>query len=344
MGIASHRRLWHLHRRSAPLALIAEPASPRTDVVMRMLFVMDPIGPINIKKDTTFAFMEAAQRRGHEVFHCEMDGLGAGAAGAWVWATPTQVQRVVGQHAILGPATRRPLSDFDVVFMRKDPPADVEYMHATRLLELVDPAKTLVVNRPSGLRAANEKTFILRFGDVIPDTIVTRRSDDIRAFCREHGGRAVIKPLDLMGGAGIFVLGLDDPNFNSIVEQSTNYGTTYVMVQRFVPEAKQGDKRVLLIDGEPLGAILRVPPEGEFRGNMAVGGSATISALDDADRRIIDAVLPTLREHGLWFVGLDVIGGVLTEVNVTSPTGIQEVAGFDGTDPADRVIAWAEER
>ncbi len=310
---------------------------------MRMLFVMDPIASINIAKDTTFAFMLTAQQRGHEVFYTTLDGLGADQNGAWAHARRATLQRVIGDHATLGESAKMSFDEFGAIWMRKDPPVDAEFVHASFVLDLADPAKTLVVNTPAGLRSANEKAFILNFGDVTPRTMITRRTDDIHAFVASEGGRAVIKPLDLMGGAGIFLLHADDPNLNSILEQSTKYGREMVMVQEYLPQAKEGDKRVLIMDGEPLGAILRVPRKGEFRGNLAAGGSAVAAVIDEHDRRIIDAVLPRLRDEGLWFVGLDVIGGRLTEVNVTSPTGIQEVEKYDGPGAAAKVVGWVED-
>ena len=230
--------------------------------------------------------------------------------------------------------------------MRKDPPFSMDYVYATYLLEQVDPEHTLVINRPSGIRDANEKAFILNFPDVTPATMITKAAGDIREFMAEQGGRAVIKPLDQMGGTGIFLLRDDDPNLGSILQQSTSEGTEFVMVQAFVPEAKDGDKRIILIDGEPLGAINRVPPKvkGEFRGNMAIGGSAEKSELTDADLRIVDAVAPKLREHGLYFVGLDVLGDKLTEVNVTSPTGVQEINRHNGDHIERRVFDWVQSR
>jgi glutathione synthase len=218
----------------------------------------------------------------------------------------------------------------------------MNYLYATYLLEQVDPAHTIVINRPAGLRDANEKAYILHFGDVIPETLVTRSSAEILGFLGEVGGLGVIKPLDQMGGTGIFMLRDDDPNLNSILETSTKRGQEVVMVQRYVPEAAQGDKRILLMDGEPLGAIVRVPQGKEFRGNLAAGGIAERGTITATDRRIIDAVVPKLREDGLWFVGLDVLGDRLTEVNVTSPTGVQEIDRWDGVSVETTVLDWAE--
>lgn len=309
---------------------------------MRILYVMDPIGSVNIKKDTTFAFMLESQARGHENWYCTLDGLSAEAGRAWVRAAPATVRRELGNHATLGTWERRSMDDFAIVFMRKDPPVDMAFLAATWILDLADPAHTLVVNRPTGLRAANEKAFLLNFGSVSPRSAVTRDAEYIADFVQRHDGRAVLKPLDRMGGSGIFLLRADDANFHSIVEQSTQNGREFVTVQAFVPEAAKGDKRILLMDGEPLGAILRVPKQGEFRGNLAAGGTAVQAEITDRDREIIAAVAPRLRAEGLWFVGLDVLGDYLTEVNVTSPTGVQEVDRFDGVNCSARVMEWVE--
>lgn len=310
---------------------------------MQMLFIMDPIERVKIEKDTTFAFLLEAQRRGHGCWVCGAEELSARAGRAFVTARRVEVRRELGNHATVVEEARLDLSEFGVVWMRTDPPFDMNYLYATYLLEQVDPSRTLVINRPSGLRDANEKAYILHFPDVIPETVVTRSSEEIHRFVAEVGGRAVIKPLDQMGGTGIFLLRDDDPNLNSILETSTKNGSEFVMVQRYVPEAAAGDKRILLMDGEPLGAIVRVPQGREFRGNMAAGGIAQAGTITDADRRIIDAVVPRLREQGLWFVGLDVLGDRLTEVNVTSPTGVQEIDRWDNACIEATVLDWAEQ-
>ena len=308
---------------------------------MRVLFIMDPIEGINIKKDTTFSFMLECQRREWEVEYCLQTQLGAGHKGAWATATPIHVQAVVGAHATPSEPVRRALSEYGAIFMRTDPPVDLNYVYTTHLLEQVDP-KTIVVNRPAGLRTANEKTFILNFPNVIPQTIVTRESADIHAFLADNGGRGIIKPLDRMGGSGIFMLRDDDPNLGSILETATDDGDEMVMIQEYLPAAKEGDKRILLMDGEPLGAVLRVPKGLDFRGNMAAGGEAVACPIDEADQLIIETVRDQLRANGLTFVGLDVIGGRLTEVNVTSPTGVQEINRLHGLQVERRVMDWID--
>jgi glutathione synthase len=296
---------------------------------MRWLFVMDPVESINIKKDTTFAIMAECARRGIETWYCTIDTL-AVSHQAGVWATCQQLHAIpgTGVQKLGEPAPRTALKDFPVIWMRKDPPFNMAFFYATLLLEQAEQAGCLVLNRQAGLRAANEKAFVLNFPQFAPTSIITRRADDIRMFLAEMGGKAVLKPLDLMGGSGIFLLREDDANLGTIIEQSTRYGEESVMVQRFLPEAREGDKRVLLMDGEILGGLLRVPQGNEFRGNLAAGGKAVDGGITDRDREIVDGVLPTLRKNGLWFVGLDVIGGNLTEVNVTSPTGMQEIDRF----------------
>ncbi len=303
-----------------------------------ILFVMDPIDHINIRKDTTFAMMAECDRRGWSTWFCTIDTLAAGHSG--VWATCQQVRAVpgVGVERIGEPVPRMSLTEFGVIWMRKDPPFNMAFFYATLLLEQAEAAGVRVINRPAGLRAANEKAFVLFAPQFAPTSIITRQADDIRAFLAEMGGKAVLKPLDLMGGSGIFLLRHDDPNLGTILEQATRYGQESVMVQRFLPEAREGDKRVLLMDGEILGGLLRVPQGQEFRGNMAAGGKAQATEITDRDREIVAGMLPLLRAHGLWFVGLDVIGGHLTEVNVTSPTGMQEIEKFDHSAPASRTM------
>lgn len=311
---------------------------------MDMLFVMDPIESIKINKDTTFAFMLEAQSRGWGIHYCGIDDLGVRMDGGFARCAPLTVRRKDGDFFDRGDWSVRSLSDFRVVWMRKDPPVDMAYITATHVLDHVDPSKTLVMNRPSGLRGANEKTVILNFPKVIPTTMISADAAAIRAFVADVGGKAVVKPLDRMGGAGIFVLRTGDSNLASILETSTNYGRELVMAQAFVPTAHEGDKRVLLMDGEPLGAILRVPQGDDFRGNMAVGGEAVAAPVTDEDLAIVETVRPYLAEHGLWFVGLDVIGGRLTELNVTSPTGVQEMNRLSGLHVEGKVLDWVEER
>lgn len=311
---------------------------------MKHLFLIDDIASFHPEKDTTLALMTAVHERDGEVWGATVDQLSGRGGVARVHATRYDIDTDARPFYKTGETRTAPLEAFQVVWMRKDPPFNLQYVYATYLLDLADPSKTLVVNKPQGLRNANEKAFILNFPDVITDTAVVRSRADIREMVEAFGGKAVIKPLDQMGGDGIFVLRADDGNFNSIVDAVSRAETEHVMVQRFLPAAAEGDKRIILIDGKPLGAILRVPQGSDFRGNMAAGGIATKSEITAREHEIIERLAPRLRAEGLYLVGLDVIGGYVTEINVTSPTGVQEIDRFDGTRIARDIVGWAEER
>jgi len=231
----------------------------------------------------------------------------------------------------------------DVVMMRTDPPVTVPYLYTTYVLDYIDPTKTLVMNSPQGLRAANEKMYALQFTEAIPETIVSRDKAVIQKTV-ERWGRAVLKPLGGKAGEGILFLEQGDRNFNSMIEISTLRGREPVMIQTYLPEAKEGDKRIILLDGEPIGAVNRIPTGSEFRGNMAVGGRVAQVAITDRDREICHQLAPALRRDGLTFVGIDIIGGYLTEVNVTSPTGIREIDRLDQVRLGEQVIAWAQNK
>jgi glutathione synthase len=307
--------------------------------------VMDPIDRVDIDADTTFAWMVAARARGHELYYIEPTGLSAQGGEAWFEGRSADVWRRPGEHYRLGDTIHAPLGSLDICWMRKDPPFDDEYLFSSYILELADQSGDCwVLNRPSGLRDANEKAFILHFPDVIPDTLITHCAEQIEEFVGAHGGRAVIKPLDGHGGSEVFLLSEGDLNFHTIVETITRKGRRYVMVQEFLPEAAQGDKRIVVVDGEAYGAIVRVPRSGELRGNIHVGARVIRADVDGRDQEIIAALRDRLATAGLYFVGLDVIGGRLTEINVTSPTGIQEMSVLDDVDYADRFIAWQEAR
>ncbi|MXY32548.1 MAG: glutathione synthase [Boseongicola sp. SB0664_bin_43] len=301
---------------------------------MRVAIQMDPIGPIDIEADSTFRLAEEAQARGAELFHCHPDSLswveGQVAARGW----PLEVRRVKGDHFLLGEEAVAPLDAFDVIWLRQDPPFDTGYITTTHLLELVP--DTLVVNDPFWVRNFPEKLLVLRFPDLTPPTMIARRLDAIREFAARHGD-IILKPLYGNGGAGIFHLTRDDRNLASLHEMFTAATREPLIVQKFLPEVTSGDKRIILVDGEPVGAINRIPPEGETRSNLHVGGRAERSALTARDREICDAIGPLLREKGQVFVGIDVIGEYLTEINVTSPTGIQELERFDGMNVAGAI-------
>ncbi len=308
---------------------------------MRILVVMDPPSTVQVDADTSFALMLEAERRGHRVDHCGHQDLWLDASTAGARVRRATCSRETSPPITLGPAEEVALADFDVVLVRKDPPFDDDYLWATQVLEHAR-GGPLIVNDPRGLRDANEKLAATWFPDLMPETLVTSHKARIREFVDRVGGRAVIKPLDGKGGEGIFGLANDDPNFNAIWEATTHEGRRLAMIQRYLPEVKQGDKRILMLDGEFLGVILRVPQGGDLRSNIHVGGRVDPTELDAKDRAIVAAVGPRLKADGLVFVGLDVIGGYLTEVNVTSPTGIQQASRLSGQNLEAKVIEWLE--
>jgi len=310
---------------------------------LSLAFVMDPILGLNIKGDTTFALMLEAQRRGHRIYTVDPSDLGVRDARVTAKAQPVELRREVGNHATLGPARLVGLDEeFDVVFQRKDPPVDVAYVTATQILALC--RRALVLNRPEGILAANEKLYAMHFAEVMPTTLIAREIPQFVDFMAEMGGQMIVKPLHGKGGEGIFHVTNGDRNLFSILEQSTNFGTRWAIAQQYLPAVRRGDKRILLLDGEPLGAVLRVPAENEARSNLHVGGKATRTQLDAEDLRIVAKLRPWLQRDGLFFVGIDVIGGKLTEVNVTSPTGIQEMNALDGACYETRVIEAVEKK
>ena len=296
---------------------------------LQIAFVMDPIEAINIDEDTTFALMLEAQRRGHRVLYVDPRDLGVTDGLASALVRPVELRRERGNHVALGPEERLLLDDsVDLAWQRTDPPVDAAYATATQILGLCH--ETLVVNRPASILAYNEKLFAAHFADLMPPTLVSRRASELIEFMEKMGGEMIVKPLDGRGGAGVFHTGSQDRNLNSILEQSTRFGTVRAMAQRFLPAVWEGDKRILLLDGEPLGALLRVPAAGDVRANLHVGGSGARGVLDEADRRIVERLGPVLKREGLFFVGIDVIGGLLTEINVTSPTCLQEIDAIEG--------------
>jgi glutathione synthase len=289
---------------------------------------MDPVETINVERDSTFALALEAQRRGYSLFHYLVGDLALEDGALTVWARPWTVQRLQSDHSKLGEPVRLDLSTIDVVLMRQDPPFDLAYITATHMLEHIHP-KTLVVNNPIAVRNAPEKLLVTHFPQLAPPTLITRDRRQILDFRARHQD-IIIKPLFGNGGAGVFHIGPEDENINSLIELFTQISRDPLIVQRYLPEVRTGDKRIILIDGKPAGAVNRVPPQGEARSNMHVGGTAQKSALTRREQEICDIIGPTLREQGLIFVGIDVIGDYLTEINVTSPTGIQEIDRFDG--------------
>ncbi|RXD03691.1 glutathione synthase [Sphingomonas sp. UV9] len=298
---------------------------------------MDPLDSINIAGDSTFALMLSAQDRGHTLFHYSAEDLNYRDGRVWAKAHPVTVQRVVGDHFSVGEPVNLDLGDeADVVLMRQDPPFDLGYITATHLLERIAD-KTLVVNDPAQVRNAPEKVFVLDYPQFMPPTLVTRSLDEARKFLAEHGA-IVIKPLHGNGGKAIFKVESDGANLSALMEVFNMTWREPHMVQAFLPDVAKGDKRIVLIDGEVAGAINRLPGAGEIRSNLAVGGSAEKSELTDKEREICAVLGPELKKRGLLFVGIDVIGGTwLTEINVTSPTGIVAIGNFDGTDVAGMI-------
>jgi glutathione synthase len=305
---------------------------------------MDPIGGINIRKDSTFAMMLEAQRRGHELLYMEPSDIwvdGGEARASW---RPVRVEDNTESWFELGERVDRPLGDLDVVLMRRDPPFDMDYVYLTYALELAEAAGALVVNRPQALRDANEKFYITHFPQCCTPFAISRQAERLLAFAERHG-QCVVKPLDGMGGESIFQLNPGDPNTKVILEAITKHDTELVMVQTYIPEITQGDKRILMVDGEPVPyALARLPGKGDFRGNLAKGGRGEGVPLSDRDRWICAQVAPALRAKGILFAGLDVIGDWLTEINVTSPTCIRELDAEYGLNIAGQLFDAVERR
>ena len=307
--------------------------------------VMDPIDHIKPAKDTTLAMMLAAQRRGHELHYLGLGDLWLRDGVAMGRARPAEVRDDAHDWYTLGEAAVRPLGGFDAILMRKDPPFDTEYIYATYILERAESAGALVVNRPQGLRDMNEKVYTAWFPECCAPTLITRDMADMHAFLHEHG-RAVCKPLHGMGGRSIFVLDAGDKNASVVFETLTDYGQRYAIVQRYLPEiVTSGDSRVILVDGEPVPyALARIPSPADNRGNLAAGARGVGRPLDERDRWLASRIGPTLRDRGMLFVGLDVIGGYVTEINVTSPTGARELDRQFGLDVGALLVEAVEKR
>ena len=288
---------------------------------------MDPIADVDIDADSTFVLALEAQERGHGVYHYLPRDLSFRDGRVMAKARPMAVRRKKGDHFTFGAEERIDLATVDVVLMRQDPPFDMAYITATHLLEHIHP-ETLVVNDPVQVRNAPEKLFVTHFADIMPPTLITADADEVKAFRAEHKD-IIIKPLFGNGGAGVFHLKPDDENIGALLEMFTELYREPIIVQQYLPAVRQGDKRIILVEGKPVGAINRVPPPGEARSNMHAGGRPEKSELTPRERDICAAIGPALRRHGLIFVGIDVIGDFITEINVTSPTGLQEVNRFD---------------
>ena len=299
---------------------------------IRLGIVMDPIQSIHYKKDSSLAMLLAAQKRGWTLFYMEPQDLFLANGRAMGSIRPLQVFADPQRWFELGDASQQSLASLDVILMRKDPPFDNEFLYATHILEAAEREGALIVNRPASLRDCNEKLFATQFPQCTPENIVTRRSDILRSFAKQHRD-VILKPLDGMGGSQIFRIREEDPNLSVIIETLTDYGRQQIMAQRYLPEIVDGDKRILMIDGQPLDYCLaRIPQQGETRGNLAAGGRGEARPLTERDRWIANQVGPSLKARGLLFVGLDVIGDYLTEINVTSPTCIREIDAAYNTD------------
>ncbi len=313
---------------------------------MKFAFIIDPVAQLDPTHDSSVAMMEAAQMLGHEVWTTYLHQLSIieGRAYANLQSIFLEPVKLVNGHwqkvdhwFKFSESKLLPLDFFDGVFMRKDPPVTVSYLYATYILDCIDTSKTKVINSPQGIRSANEKIYALNFPSVTPETIVTQSKSVIAEFL-EKKGKAVIKPLGGKAGEGILFLQEGDRNFNSLIEISTKQAQEPVMVQEYLPAAKEGDKRIIMVNGKPLGAVNRIPTGKEFRGNMAVGGTVAKTEITPRDLEICNAVAPQLIADGLFFVGIDVIGDYLTEVNVTSPTGIREIDRLNDVNLGKQVI------
>lgn len=319
---------------------------------MKLAFILDPLDRLDPGHDSTVAMMEAAQKFGHEVLVTSVSDLSVVEGQAWAKLAPLRLEPVAlvdGHWQVkqpwyeVGESQWQSLATCQGVFMRKDPPVTVPYLYATFILELLAPTPTLVINSPQGLREANEKMYTLQFASVMPETVVSLDKGLIRQFVDRHQ-EAILKPLGGKAGEGILFLDAGDRNFNSLIEVSTQHGKEPVMVQRFLPEAKDGDKRIILLDGDPIGAVNRIPSGQEFRGNMAVGGRVAATEITPREKEICALLKPKLQADGLYFVGIDIIGGYLTEVNVTSPTGIREIDRLEGVRLGEKVMEWLAAR
>ena len=311
---------------------------------LKILVIMDPIERVNYKKDTSLAMMWAAQDRGHQLGYCQIHDLWLDRGQLMVDTQPLTVKRDPADFYTLGDKSTGPVADYDVILMRKDPPFDMRFIYATYMLDHAKAAGVLVVNDPQAIRDCNEKLFATWFSDYMSPTIVTSKQAHIRKFIAEQQD-VIVKPLDGMGGTGIFRLTADSPNIGVTLEILTELETLPIMAQRYLPEIKEGDKRVLIVDGVVVDySLARIPTKGETRGNLAAGGSGVAMPLTDIERQVAEVVAPIVKEKGLMFVGLDLIGGRITEINVTSPTCVREIDDQCGTDIATDFIMAIENK
>lgn len=309
---------------------------------MKFLFIMDPLGSINHETDSTLLMMKEGKERGHLIYFSTVEDL-------FVHKTiPSALIKMVSFKKgdplfCLGEESEVTLKEMDAIFMRTDPPFDMNYIFATYLLELAS-EDTFVFNDPSGVRSANEKLYALNFPEAIPDSLISKDRSRIKSFLDEVGGEMIIKPLAKCGGEGIFYLHKGDKNLGALLETSTNFGKEFIMAQRFLPEIKDGDKRIILLDGEPIGAVSRIPQDNEHRGNIHAGGQGLKTEITERDRQLCKIIAPRLKADGLWFVGLDVIGDWITEINVTSPTCLVEINSLNNVKLEQEIINFVEDK
>jgi glutathione synthase len=313
-------------------------------VAYKFAFVMDPLENVLPDKDTTFAFMLEAIGRGHQAYFVALHDLYAVGSRAFAGARRCTVMRGTPHYRFVDDGAEYGVETFDAIFMRKDPPADAAYLYATMLLSLADRGRTFVLNEPAGLREANEKLYALNFPEAIPPTLVTEDISRLKRFMAEQGGQMIVKPLDGHGGESVFLASADDRNLNAILEAVTRFESRPIMAQRYLAEIRDGDKRLIVLDGEPLGCTLRVPRDDENRGNIHVGGNCVKAEVTARDREICAMMRPRLKRDGLYFVGLDIIGNYLTEVNVTSPSAARQINAVSGTHIERTIVDWLERR
>ena len=305
---------------------------------------MDPLSQVLVDKDTTFAFMLETVARGHEAYFAGLKDLIARGHQPYAFARRCEVARTAPHYKFLDEGDDYQLEHFHAIFMRKDPPVDAAFAYAAMLLALADTRRTFVMNRPNALLTANEKLYQLNFPEVIPPTLVTYDVNRLRKFMAEQGGQMIVKPLGGHGGEGVFLVSVGDRNLGAILETVTRFETQPIMAQRYIPEVRNGDKRLIVLNGGPIGGTLRVPRDDEHRGNIHVGGNTIKAPVTARDREICRVLRPRLEHDGLYFVGLDIIGDYLTEVNVTSPTGVQEIDRLDAVNLEAKVIDFVEAR
>ena len=305
-------------------------------------FLMDPLETVRVDHDSTFALMLEAQRRGHRVRYFEQPWLRFNGRAAEVRMRTVTVRREPARPFDIQQEEVLPLSSLDVLFMRKDPPVDADFLHATHLVDLHNGTRPVFINDPTGIRDANEKLFGLRFPELMPRTLIAREMAALSRFITEHPQGTILKPVEGFGGQGILFVQPGDRNTRSLLEILTVGGRKAIVAQAYLPESRQGDKRIILVDGEPVGAVLRVPAQDDHRGNMAAGGTPVKTSLTAREREICAKLKPELQARGLYLVGIDVIGDWLTEVNVTSPTGLVEIDHLDGVNVEAKVIELAE--